>query len=110
MTIRIIDNKKIDLTNDEHKVYKEICKAYTTETGDGSYLFKDLFETDDLGRITFLRPPQTYTSMEVFMFLISIMVHQHLGQACNETYNVLKEARSVIDEGKLLIKELKEMK
>jgi hypothetical protein len=81
--IRVIDNKKIDLTNDEWDLYQQICKSYDVERRGvrGKDLFIDLFETDENGIIIFLKPPQSYTSMEVYMFLVGIMVHQHLGVA-----------------------------
>lgn len=81
--IRIIDNKKIDLTDDEWSLYEQICKSYDVENRGvrGKDLFIDLFETNENGIIIFLKPPQNYTSMEVYMFLVGIMIHQHLGIA-----------------------------
>jgi len=106
--IRIIDNKRIDLTDSEFKMYQSICKSYDKANFKGADLFKGLFETDKKGRIIYLIPPKTkYTSMEVYMFLVNIMVHQHLGDACNNVEAFLVEARKVIDEGKQIIKELK---
>lgn len=79
MTIKIIDNKKIDLTEDEWAMYNKIVKSYTTATNKGEDLFIDLFETDHDGIIIFLKPPSKYrTSFEVFLFLMAIMQHQHL--------------------------------
>lgn len=79
MPIRVVDNKKVDMTEDEWKMYDRIVKSYTTATNKGEDLFKDLFETDGNGIIIFLKPPSTFrTSFEVFLFLMSIMQHQHL--------------------------------
>lgn len=78
--IRIIANKKIDLTNDEFTIYQNICKSYDRVNFKGSDLFLELFETDEKGIIVLLKPPTTYTSMEVFMFLSSVMLHQHIRQ------------------------------
>lgn len=79
MPLRVIDNKKIDLTEDEWILYQKIVKSYTNATNKGEDLFKDLFESNDEGIIIFLKPPSTQrTSFEVFLFLISIMNHQHL--------------------------------
>lgn len=81
MSLRIIDNKKIDMTDDEWNMYMKIVQSYTTSTNNGEDLFKDLFETDNDGIIVFLRPPSKFrTSFEVFLFLMSIMQHQHLRQ------------------------------
>lgn len=105
--IRIIDNKKIDLTSDEFALYKQICDSYTKPDLDGEYLFQDLFETDDYGRIIFLKPPKSYTSMEIFMFLMGVMVHQHLGAAVKENFEVMAEMKQVMAECKKIMNEMK---
>ena len=106
--LRIIDHKRIDLTESEYKLYQEICRSYDTPKFKGEDLFKDLFETNEHGIIVFLRPPtKTYTSMEVYMFLVNAMVHQHLGTACDHVDSVIKEAKETISEAKQLINELK---
>ncbi len=67
------------MTDDEWAMYERITKSYTTNTNKGEDLFKDLFETDHNGVIIFLKPPHTFrTSFEVFLFLMSLMQHQHL--------------------------------
>lgn len=76
--IRIIDNKKVEMTNDEWNMYQDICKSYDRPNFSGKDLFKDLFEVDDRGILLMLRPPKTYTSMEVFMFIMALMQNQHL--------------------------------
>lgn len=77
--IRIIDNKKVEMTNDEWLMYQNIVKSYTTLTNKGEDLFIDLFESDEQGIIVFLRPPsKRQTSFEVFLFLMALMQHQHL--------------------------------
>jgi len=79
MPIKIIDNKKIDLTADEWNMYRKIVSSYTTQTNKGEDLFIDLFETDENGIIIFLKPPsKRQTSFEVFLFLMSVFQHQHL--------------------------------
>jgi hypothetical protein len=102
MVLRVIDNKKIDLTNDEWAMYQKIVKSYTNLTNKGEDLFIDLFETDDQGVIVFLKPPsKRQTSFEVFLFLMSVMQHQHLrimyarvDDACNQVKEKLKELDS----------------
>lgn len=79
MSIQIIDNKKVEMTSDEWQMYLNIVKSYTDITGKGEDLFIDLFETNDDGIIVFLRPPsKRRTSLEVFLFLMALMQHQHL--------------------------------
>lgn len=95
--IRVIDHKKLDLTNDEFILYEKICKSYDSPTFKGSDLFKNLFETNEHGIITFLRPPTTsYTSMEVWMFLVAVMIHQHIGSAINESDRISAENKKQV--------------
>jgi hypothetical protein len=79
MSARVVDNKKLDMTDDEWNMYQKIVKSYTTPTNKGEDLFMDLFETDNNGIIMFLKPPtKRQTSFEIFLFLISLITHQHL--------------------------------
>lgn len=97
--IRIIDNKRIDLTNSEWDLYNKICKSYDIEMRgiQGKDLFSELFETDKGGTIIFLKPPTKLTSMEVYMFLVGIMIHQHLGISCNHVDNLIKKMDNKIE-------------
>lgn len=113
--IRIIDNKKISLTDDEYALYKKIASSYDRVNFKGEDLFKGLFESDDSGIIIFLKPPTSkYISMEVYMFFVSVMIHQHLGLACGvvdklsvELNEKIKRADEVISKGEKLINQLK---
>lgn len=79
MTIRIIDYKKIDLTEDEWQMYQDICKSYDKPNFKGEDLFNGLFETDDDGIIVYINPPsKTYVSLEVFLFVVAVFNHQHV--------------------------------
>jgi len=79
MSIRILNNKKIDMTDDEWDMFQKIVVSYTTPTNNGEDLFIDLFETDNNGIIVFLRPPsRRQTTFEVFLFLMALFQHQHL--------------------------------
>lgn len=97
--MRVIDNKKIDLTNDEWNMYQKIVKSYTTLTNKGEDLFIDLFETDDAGIIIYLKPPsKRQTSFEVYLFLMSIMVHQHLRVMHNQVSDISTQMKAKINE------------
>lgn len=78
--IKIIDNKKVEMTEDEHRMYETICQSYDDPpTQKGKDLFIDLFESDNNGIIVYLKPPHNrLCSFEVYLFLMSLMVHQHL--------------------------------
>lgn len=79
MSIRIVNNKKLNMTDDEWDMFQKIVKSYTSPTNKGEDLFIDLFETDNNGIIIFLRPPsRRQTTFEVFLFLMALFQHQHL--------------------------------
>lgn len=90
--IQIIDNKKVEMTPDEHQMYLRIVKSYTNLTNKGEDLFIDLFETDENGVIIFLKPPsKRQTSFEVFLFLMALMQHQHLRIMRKQVDDAIKE-------------------
>lgn len=104
---RIIDNKRIEMTDDEWNLYQEICKSYDRTNFSGKELFRGLFETDENGLITFLRPPTNFTSMEVFLFMMSLFCHQHLrqmylkvDQVCEEVGEKSKTLDELIEKAK----------
>jgi hypothetical protein len=80
MSLRIIDKKRIDLTDDEYDMYKSIVQAYTKPPYQkGEDFFIDLFETDENGIILFLKPPSNrHISFEIFLFMMSVFQAQHL--------------------------------
>lgn len=92
--IKIIDNKKVDVTQDEWDLYVKITASYEN----GKDLFKDLFESDDEGLIVFLRPPSAYFSIEVVLFVQNLMIHQHLRRLDKDAKEVISEMRSLIQE------------
>lgn len=96
MALHVVDNKKIDMTNDEWSMYQKIVKSYTTMTNKGEDLFIDLFETDDQGIIIFLKPPSTrQTSFEVFLFLMALFQHQHLRQMHAQVDEAIAEIKKL---------------
>lgn len=97
--IRIIDNKKVSMTGAEWTLFQSICKSYDRSNFKGEDLFKDLFETDGEGIITFLKPPSNrYVSMEVFLFVVCLMNHQHMRNIHKEAASMFGELRSKIQE------------
>jgi hypothetical protein len=97
--VRIIDNKKVLMTPDEHALYQEICKAYDRPNFNGKDLFQDHFEVNDNGIILFVKPPhKKYSSLEVFTFLISLQVNQQLRIAQEQVFSLVKEAETKVKE------------
>ncbi len=91
--IKIIDNKKILMSHDEWKYYKNLCRAYDTDYQKGEEFFREHFETNSSGVITFVRPPhKKYSSLEIYTFLISIMINQHLRLMHDQVDSLVKEA------------------
>ena len=98
MAIKIIDNKKIEMTEDEWLSYRDICRSYDRPNFKGEELFKDLFETDDNGIIVFLRPPSTrHTSMEVFLFVSIIMQQQQMRLFAKRFDALCEEVREKVE-------------
>ena len=80
--MHIIDNKKVLITDDEWRLYQEICKSLDDPPAfQGKQFFQNLFKSNDQGMIQFLRPPVNTCTFEVFLFMVSIMVHQRLREA-----------------------------
>lgn len=99
MAIVVVDNKKVDMTNDEYAMYQRIVKSYTTLTNKGEDLFIDLFETDAEGIIMFLKPPsKRHTSFEIFLFLMSLMQQQHLRLLYKQVDDVCEQMRAKMKE------------
>jgi hypothetical protein len=96
--IQIIDNKKIDLTQDEWDLFQKICKENSSPFSKGEDLFKNLFESDNDGMIKFLKPPTTAkTSFQVFLFMMAIFQHQHIRKVYTEFDALKKEMTSELE-------------
>jgi len=79
MSKRIIDYKQVDMTNDEHKYYKEIIDAFSDETYSATEQFHDIFDVDGDGCITMIRPSlKKEVSWSVLFFLQNLMINQRL--------------------------------
>jgi len=79
MTIRIVTNKRLDMTDDEFSLYNRIVNSYTINNNNGEDLFEGLFESDEKGNILLLVPPSAKkTSFEVWLYLMSLQQNQQL--------------------------------
>lgn len=97
--IRIIDNKKIELTNEEYQQYQNICKSYDRPNFKGADLFKGLFDSDSEGIIINLNAPSKfYTSFEVFLWLMKIMQHQHLRIMRDQQQAMVDETKKIVNQ------------
>jgi len=108
-TVRIIDNKKVLMTPDEYQFYEHICTGYNRPNFQGSELFQDHFEVNDDGIIIFVKPPhKKYSSLEVFTFLVSLMVNQQLRIAQGQVQTLIDEGRKKYQEELAEVNKLKE--
>jgi hypothetical protein len=95
---RVIDSKAVEMTDDEYALYQKICASYDTQSNKGSDLFADLFEVDNDGIIMFLRPPsKRYTSMEVFLFLMSLQQQQHMRCIYKQVDDLCRQVKEKFD-------------
>lgn len=107
--IFIIDNKKVLMTVDEKKMYDFICEGYDRPNFQGKDLFQDHFEVNESGIIVFVKPPhKKYSSMEVFTFLVSLQVNQHLRISQEQLQSLITETEKNLSEKNIEINELKE--
>lgn len=105
--IKVIDNKKVDLTSDEYDLYLNLCKTYDEPHSRGAELFKGMFEVNEHGFITFVAPsPNRKFSMEVYCYLLSVQVSQQLRISRSQQDAFIKEAK---DNHIKLFKETKEI-
>jgi len=90
--LRVIDHKRIDLTDQEWETYNNICKSYDIPPNQqGKDLFVDLFITDENGIIVSLLPPTRQTSFEVMFFLANIFHNQHIRLMHKQVDDVCKK-------------------
>jgi len=71
--IRAVANQRLDLSNEEHEVYKNILD-FVDKTE-----FLDTFKTDKNGKIIAVLPPiKKNVSMVVIYFLYNVMINQRV--------------------------------
>ncbi len=71
--IRALGNKKIDLSKEEYSYFLSLKDVF------GESSFNGLFETDEGGSITLIKPGlENPTSMAVIFFLLNVMLNQRL--------------------------------
>ncbi len=96
---RIIDHKRVLITDDEFTLYNKICRSYDTEHRKGEDLFVDHFEANDAGIIIFVKPAHNkYSSLEIYCFLVSLMVNQHLRNVQEQASVMVQEASAKYNE------------
>jgi hypothetical protein len=71
--IRAIDNKRLDLSDEEYQYYNTLVETFGKED------FSGLFSTDKNGQIISITPPvDRQISLGVIFFILNIMMNQRL--------------------------------
>ena len=87
------------MTSYEYSLYKKICASYDDINFKGADLFLDLFDTDENGIIVALRPPsKRATSMEVFLFLVSLQQAQHIRMMYAQVDDIALQVKNKLKE------------
>jgi len=91
---KIIDYKKIDMTENEFNYYKHLVEIFTDKEKNisGNIYFKDLFDVDENGFITLIKTEKS-VPWAVLFFIQQIMISQRLRLTDN-----INEALEKIDE------------
>lgn len=74
---KVIDYKKVDMTDQEFLYYKELVKQFSTDTFNAEEFFRDLFDTDDYGFIVMIMPKKSIP-MVILHFVQMLMINQRL--------------------------------
>jgi hypothetical protein len=97
--IKIIDNKKVDITEEEYELYLNICKSYDRPNFNGKDLFIDLFESDNDGILTMIKPPANRgCTIEVFLFVVALYSTQHIRAMENKVNNLCNRLEEKFNE------------
>ncbi|MFZ4795879.1 MAG: hypothetical protein ACOYMA_00200 [Bacteroidia bacterium] len=107
---RVIDNKKVDMTNEEYNDYIRICKSYDRPHFKGEELFKDLFETNETGKIIYIKSLNNRQfTFEVIFFIMNLMQNQWLRVMTETVADFMKVSSKRIDEKILELDKIIEM-
>lgn len=79
MVRQIIDHKSVDITDEEYSYYKKLVDEFTIGMAHGRDQFRDLFDVDDDGCITFVHPPiRKQIGWGVLFFVQNLMINQRI--------------------------------
>lgn len=79
MPRRIIDFKSVDMLPEEYEYYLSLVNEFTLGGYSGKEQFRDMFEVDDDGCITIIKPPlKKEVGWAIILFLQNLMINQRL--------------------------------
>ena len=77
--IYVIDYKKVDMTEEEYNYYNDLIREFTYGNTSGKEQFRDMFDVDDDGCISLIRPPlKKEVGWAILVFLQNLMINQRL--------------------------------
>lgn len=92
MPLRVVDFKQLDMTDEEFAYYNQLVEAFSDGNYSGKNQFHDMFDVDNDGCITMIRPPiGKEVGWAILVFLQNLMINQRLRR-------LEKWARSLKDE------------
>ena len=91
MPHQIIDFKSVDMEPEEYKYYQELIKEFTYGHYSGKDQFHDIFDVDDDGCITIIKPPlKKEVGWAIIVFLQNLMINQRLRRMERRVMEILK--------------------
>lgn len=75
--IKAIAHQKVEMSDQEYQYYKELVGQFTDQNTKGEEYFRDLFDSDDEGFITFVKPKKP-TPWAIVFFIQQVMITQRL--------------------------------
>ena len=77
--IRVVDYKAVDMTDEEFEYYNKLTQELTFGTYNAKEQFHDMFDVDENGYISMIRPPmKKEVYWAVIVFLQNLMLNQHI--------------------------------
>lgn len=75
----VIDFKQVDMIEEEHQYYQQLVKEFSFGQINGKMYFHDVFDVDEDGCISIIRPPlKTEIPWAIILFLQNTMLNQRI--------------------------------
>lgn len=74
---KVIDYKKVDMSDDEYSYYKHLIKIFSDKDINGDVYFKNLFDVDKSGLITLIKTEKS-VPWAILFFMQQLMLSQRL--------------------------------
>ena len=96
MSRKVIDFKSVDMEPEEFEYYQKLVQEFTQGPYSGKNQFHDIFDVDEDGCITIIRPPlKKEVAWGVIFFLQNLMINQRLRRMERKILEMLNERQSI---------------